>query len=79
VPEEYLAKISYGQELTIRSRGEEYKGIISFIDVKVQYTPRDMQTSVNKNKESLKIKVDLAPGAPLQVGEKAEIILPPTK
>ncbi|NLO76736.1 MAG: HlyD family efflux transporter periplasmic adaptor subunit [Clostridia bacterium] len=79
VPEEYLAKINHGQELTILSGGEEYKGRISFIDVKAQYTPRDMQTSANKNKESMKIKVDLDPESPLKVGEKAEIIIPRTK
>jgi HlyD family secretion protein len=76
VPEEYLSKISHGQELVIQSGEKEFKGTISFIDVKAQYTPRDMQTSANKNKESMKIKVDLAPGTPLKVGERAKVVVP---
>ncbi|MDD2235185.1 MAG: biotin/lipoyl-binding protein [Desulfitobacteriaceae bacterium] len=76
VPKEKLSKISYGQEVVIRSGEQEYKGIISFIDVKAQYTPREMQSSANKNKESMKIKVSLTPDIPLKVGESAEVIIP---
>jgi len=51
-------------------------GMICFIDVKAQYTPREMQSSANKNKESMKIKVSLTPETPLKVGERAEVIIP---
>jgi HlyD family secretion protein len=75
VPKEDLSKISYGQEVVIRSGKNEYKGTISFIDVKAQYTPREIQSSANKNKESMKIKISLTSETPLKVGESAEIII----
>lgn len=75
VPKEYLTEISYGQEVIIRTGEQEYKGTISFIDVKAQYTPKDMQTQANKNKESVKVKVKLNPEIPLKVGEKAKVII----
>ncbi|MEA4901650.1 HlyD family secretion protein [Desulfitobacterium sp.] len=73
LPEEYLSKIDYGQELVIRSGNGEYKGTVSFIDLEAQYTPKDMQTSANKDKKSVKIKVRLAEDSPLKVGESAEL------
>ena len=76
MPKEDLSRISHGQEVVIRSGAKEYKGTISFIDVKAQYTPREMQSSANKNKESMKIKVNLTPDTPLKVGERGEIIIP---
>ena len=76
VPKKYLAKVSHGQEVAIRGGGKEYKGTIGFIDVKAQYTPKDMQTSANKNKISMKVKVNLPPGTPLKVGEGAEVVIP---
>lgn len=75
LPEEELHRISYGQELVIRSGKEEYKGTVSFIDVEAQYTPKDMQTAANKNKSSIKIKVRLAQDIPLKLGEKAELLV----
>ncbi len=76
VPKESLPTLSHGQRVVIRWGEKEYEGTVSFIDVKAQYTPKDMQTSANKNKESMKIKVDLTPEIPLKIGEKAEIIIP---
>lgn len=75
LPEEDLHKISYGQELVIRSGKEEYKGTVSYIDLEAQYTPKDMQTAANKNKDSMKIKVRLAEDSPLKPGEKAELLV----
>ena len=40
VPEDYINNISYGQELAIYSGKTEYKGTVSFIDLKAQYTPQ---------------------------------------
>lgn len=76
VPKEHLSRISYGQKVLIRGEKEEYEGKISFIDIKAQYTPREMQSSANKNKESMKIKISLTCETPLKVGEKAEIMIP---
>jgi len=66
VPEEHLPNINYGQEVIIRSGVREYRGTIYFIDVKAQYTPKDMQSAANRNKKSVKIKVKLAPDIPLK-------------
>jgi HlyD family secretion protein len=75
VPKEHLPNTNYGQEVVIRSGGKEYKGAIYFIDVKAQYTPKDMQSAANRNKESMKIRVKLSPEIPLKVGERAEVVL----
>lgn len=75
LPREYLSRISYGQELLIKAGDKQYKGKVTFIDLKAQYTPKDMQTTANKNKESMKIKVRLAQDSPLKVGEKAELFI----
>ncbi len=76
VPKEHLSRISHGQEVVIRSGEIEYQGTISFIDVKAQYTPREMQSSANKNKESMKIKISFDSATPIKVGESAEAIIP---
>lgn len=75
LPEDYLNKVSYGQELVIKSGERESKGTVCFIDMKAQYTPKDMQTSANKNKESIKIKVRLGSDSLLKVGERAEVVI----
>lgn len=75
LPEEYLNKISYGQQLVIKSGESAYQGVVSFIDVKAEYTPKEMQTSANKNKESMKIKIKLTEDIPLKVGERAKLII----
>ena len=75
VPKEHLPNIDYGQEVLIRSGEKEYKGTVFFIDVKSQYTPKDMQSAANRNKESMKVKIKLAPEAPLKVGERAEVVI----
>lgn len=75
LPEEYLSKIDHGQELVIRNGKEESKGTVSFIDSEAQYTPKDMQTSANKDKDSVKIKVKLPKDSSLKVGENAELLV----
>ncbi|MDR3270005.1 MAG: HlyD family efflux transporter periplasmic adaptor subunit [Peptococcaceae bacterium] len=75
LPEDNLALISYGQEVSVRSGGAVYQGAVAFIDLQAQYTPKDMQTAVNKDKNSMKIKVRLSADNPLKVGEKAEVVL----
>ncbi|MDD3654554.1 MAG: HlyD family efflux transporter periplasmic adaptor subunit [Desulfotomaculaceae bacterium] len=75
LPEEYLPEVSYGQELVVRNGAEEYPGTVSFIDLQAQYTPKDLQTTANKNKNSVKIKVRLTDGSPLKAGEKAELLI----
>ena len=75
LPEDQLSNITYGQELVIKKGEKEYKGTVSFIDLEAQYTPKDMQTSANKNKDSVKIKVRLAEDTPLKPGEGAKLLV----
>lgn len=75
LPEDNLAAINYGQEVTLRRGAEQFTGIVSFIDAKAQYTPKEMQTAANKNKDSVKVKVRLPADTPLKVGEKAELLI----
>lgn len=76
MPEDYINTVDCGQELEVRKDGQIYTGILTYIDVKAQYTPKDMQTSANKNKESFKIKVSLPADVPMKPGETAEILIP---
>jgi HlyD family secretion protein len=73
VPENKLNLLSYGQQVAVRSKGQEYQGEISFIDVKAQYTPRDLQTSAMRNKVSVKVKALLPDEPNLIAGNKVEV------
>lgn len=75
LPEDRLEDISYGKELVVKKGEKEYKGTVSYIDLEAQYTPKDMQTAANKNKDSMKIKVKLAKDTPLKPGESAELVI----
>ena len=75
MPTLYSEQISYGQLITVRSGKDEYKGEVRFIDVKSQYTPKDMQTSAVKNQISVKIKLLLPADTTLKPGSKVNIIM----
>jgi HlyD family secretion protein len=74
-PSEHSIQISYGQLFTVRFDGKEYQAEVRFIDVKSQYTPKDMQTSATKNKVSVKVKLLLPPDTPLKGGNKVDVII----
>lgn len=73
-PKEHLADLSYDQNVLIGYNGEEIPGVIKFIDVKPQYTPQDLQTSANKNKESMKVKILLPEDCLIKPGEQARVL-----
>jgi len=73
VPKDDSMKLSYGQTLSVRFGKTEYQAPIRFIDVKSQYTPKDMQTSVMKNKVSVKVKLLLPAGTALIPGSRVEV------
>ena len=75
MPREYSFDISYGQFFTVRFGGEECQGEVRFIDVKSQYTPKEMQTSATKNKVSVKVKLLLPPDTKLKSGSKVEVVI----
>ena len=74
LPIEYSMQISYDQFLTVKSGRKEEQGEIRFIDVKSQYTPKDMQTSATKNKVSVKVKLLLPPKTALKPGNRVEVV-----
>ena len=75
VPKEYSERISYGQFFTVKSGSEEVQGEARFIDVKSQYTPKDMRTSAAKNKVSVKLKLLLPQDTALKPGTRVEVIV----
>jgi HlyD family secretion protein len=75
LPTEHSMQILYGQFLMIRSGKDEYQAEVRFIDVKSQYTPKDMQTSTMKNKVSVKVKLLLPSDTMLKPGNKVEVVL----
>lgn len=75
LPIDKLNSIDYEQTFTVKSNGEEYEAVVKYIDVKSEFTPKDMQTPANKNKESIKVKLLLPDNCPLKPGQDAEIDL----
>lgn len=75
LPIEYLNNIEYDQTYAVKSHGDAYDAVVKYIDVESEYTPKDMQTTANKNRESIKIKLLLPEGCPLKPGEEANIRL----
>ena len=76
VPKDESLLISYGQTFTVRSGEEECLGEVRFIDVKSQYTPKDMQTTATRNKISVKVKLLLPADTDLKPGSQVEVVIP---
>ncbi|WP_051280535.1 HlyD family secretion protein [Anaerovorax odorimutans] len=74
LPKELINKIQYDQNISFKYSGKIQKSKVRYIDVTSEYTPKDFQTTANKNKESVKIKLLLSKDTKLKPGEKAEII-----
>lgn len=75
LPIDYIDSIEYDQTYLVKYGSDEYEGVVKYIDVKSEYTPKDMQTPANKNKESVKVKLLLPQGCPLKPGQEAEVSL----
>lgn len=75
LPIDDVNSIDYDQTFSIKANGKKYDAIVKYIDVESEYTPKDMQTAANKNKESIKVKLLLPKDCPLKPGQEAEIHL----
>jgi len=75
LPAEDVDLLEYGDPLTIQTKSGEYEGTVAYIDVKSEYTPKDMQTSANKNKNSFKIKIAVPQEASIKPGQEVMVIL----
>ena len=73
VPKEDIDKYSSGDEITMTSNDKDYVCIVTFIDVKSEYTPKDFQTTANKNKKSIKIKARLPKDCFVKPGSDATV------
>lgn len=75
LPVESVNEIDYDQHYTITSEGQEYDAVVKYIDVNSEYTPKDMQSTANKNKKSIKVKLLLPVDCPLKPTQEAELNL----
>jgi HlyD family secretion protein len=75
LPVEKLYSMEYEKTYEVVSGGKSYKATAKYIDVKSNYTPKEMQTSANKNRKSIKVKLLLPTDCPLKPGQEAEVQL----
>ncbi|QOX64766.1 biotin/lipoyl-binding protein [Anoxybacterium hadale] len=73
LPVEDLYSMEYDQTYDVVSNGTSYRATVKYIDVKSNYTPKDMQTPANKNRKSIKVKLLLPKDCPLKPGQEAEV------
>jgi len=77
VPVKYLDKVSYGQELQVKTSLGTQTGKVIFIDLENQYTPKDLQSSADTENKSVKMKVSIAgDGGKLKSGIAADVVIP---
>jgi len=77
VPVSYLDKVSYGQELQVKTSLGTQTGKVTFIDLENQYTPKDLQSSSDNENKSVKMKVSIAgDGGRLKSGISADVTIP---
>lgn len=75
VPESKITTIQYDDEIQVNANGENIACTVKYIDVKSQYTPRDLQTAANKSKSNFKIKLLVPAGTSLKPGMEATVLL----
>ena len=74
IPLEYIDYIQYNQKVTIQTKESEEMAVVSYIDIKSQYAPKDYMTGDNRNQETVKVKCILAEDSVLPVGKSADMI-----
>lgn len=78
-PKDDLSQLKMGQQVTVylsEQSDKEFnkvKGIIKSIDVKSEYTPKDLQTAANRDRESVKIKALLPSSCSANPGEEVKV------
>ncbi|MGB5822904.1 MAG: HlyD family efflux transporter periplasmic adaptor subunit [Proteocatella sp.] len=73
-PAERINELTFGQNMNIMSGEETFAGKVSFIDLESQYTPTDMQSSANRNKDSVVVKLKFEDNAKLKIGETVSVL-----
>ncbi|MBP1743363.1 MAG: multidrug resistance efflux pump [Firmicutes bacterium] len=77
VPVKYLDRVSYGQELEVKTSLGTRTGRVTYLDLESEYTPKDMQSDSDSEQESVKMKVSIEGEAgKLKSGMSAEVAVP---
>lgn len=76
VPSDHLHRIQYDQQIQFEGADMKGMGIVKYIDTKSRYTPKDLQTPANKNRESIKVKLLLENDPCLIPAERLTVIIP---
>ncbi len=78
LPQESVQSMQFGDRLTLYPLNSDQplaEASICFIDWKAVYTPKELESSANKNKRSIKVKALIEHEQPLRVGETLVIKL----
>ncbi len=75
VPVDQLETVEYGQAASILVDDKTYPATVCYIDVKVQYTPKEFQTAVQRDQESVKIKLQLEDDIQLKLAQEVQVQL----
>ena len=76
LPVDRVPDLDYGQVLQVEGGDTNVMAAVVFIDVKAQYTPKDMQSAATKNRDSVKLRLQLPPDATFQPGETVTVVVP---
>ena len=74
-PIERLSEVEYDQQVTVSAGKVSEQGIIKYLDIRQEYTPKDEQNSINKNLRSVKMKVLLPADTTFKQGQEVQIEL----
>jgi HlyD family secretion protein len=77
IPDKYLDKIYYNQPLNVTTALGVQTGTVSYIALKSEYTPKDLQSTSESNHQDVKIKVSIKDSKGiLKSGMTAEVEVP---
>jgi HlyD family secretion protein len=77
IPNKYLDKIYYNQPLNVTATTGVQTGTVSYIALKSEYTPKDLQSTSESNHQDVKIKVSIKDSKGiLKSGMTAEVEVP---
>ncbi|NCB42313.1 MAG: HlyD family efflux transporter periplasmic adaptor subunit [Clostridia bacterium] len=75
VSESTVADIQYDAEIKVKAGGESVLCIVKYIDIRSEYTPRELQTSANNGKTNFKVKLLVPPDSSLKPGMEVTVLL----
>ncbi|MFA9424378.1 MAG: HlyD family secretion protein [Sedimentibacter sp.] len=77
IPDQYLDKIYYNQELSVTTSQGTQTGRVSYISLTLEYTPKDKQSTSDSNHTASKVKIAINDSEGiLKSGMTAEVLIP---